>query len=82
MTQRSGPPQAAIAVRKKDSRTKVASVEQALKRLLKQKVTEIDKSHLAAGRPGVREPSSIRTSTPGKLTDRAGRDPHESVAPE
>ena len=48
MTQRSGPPQAAIAVRKKDSRTKVASVEQALKRLLKQKVTEIDKSHLAA----------------------------------
>ncbi len=48
MTQRSGPPQAAIAVRKKDSRTKVDSVEQALKRLLKQKVTEIDKSHLAA----------------------------------
>lgn len=44
----SGPPQAAIAVRKKDSRTKLANVEQALKRLLKQKVTEIDKSHLAA----------------------------------
>ncbi|MGV0478175.1 DUF6262 family protein [Mycobacterium kansasii] len=43
----SGPPQAAIAVRKKDSRTKLANVEQALKRLLKQKVTEIDKSHLA-----------------------------------
>ena len=48
MTQKSGPPQAAIAVRKKDSRTKLINVEQALKRLLKQKVTEIDKSHLAA----------------------------------
>ncbi|GLP79747.1 DUF6262 family protein [Mycobacterium antarcticum] len=48
MTLKSGPPQAAIAVRKRDSRTKLASVEQALKRLLKQKVTEIDKSHLAA----------------------------------
>jgi hypothetical protein len=48
MTQKSGPPQAAIAVRKKDSRTKLTNVEQALKRLLKQKVTEIDKSHLAA----------------------------------
>jgi hypothetical protein len=48
MTQKSGPPRAAIAVRKKDSRTKLAGVEQALKRLLKQKVTEIDKSHLAA----------------------------------
>ncbi|WP_342228615.1 DUF6262 family protein [Mycobacterium avium subsp. hominissuis] len=47
MTQKSGPPQAAIAVRKKDSRTKLASVELALKRLLKQKVTEIDKSQLA-----------------------------------
>lgn len=48
MTRNSGPPQAAIAVRKKDSLTKLGSVEQALKRLLKQKVTEIDKSHLAA----------------------------------
>jgi hypothetical protein len=48
MTQKLGPPRAAIAVRKKDSRTKLAGVEQALKRLLKQKVTEIDKSHLAA----------------------------------
>lgn len=47
MTQRSGPPKAAIAARKTDSLTKLASVEQALKRLLKQKVTEIDKSHLA-----------------------------------
>ena len=34
MTQRSGPPKAAIAARKKDSLTKLASVEQALKRLL------------------------------------------------
>ena len=48
MTQKSGRPHAAIAVRKKDSRAKLASVEQALKRLLKQKVAEIDKSHLAA----------------------------------
>ncbi|BCI83714.1 hypothetical protein MTY66_53390 [Mycolicibacterium sp. TY66] len=48
MTQRSGPPTAAIAARKSDSSRKLASVEQALKRLLKQKVTEIDKSHLAA----------------------------------
>ena len=48
MTRNSGPPQAAIAVRKKDSLSKLGSVEQALKRLLKQKVTEIDKSHLAA----------------------------------
>ena len=47
MTQKSGPPQAAIDARKKDSLTKLASVEQALKRLLKQKVTEIDKSQLA-----------------------------------
>lgn len=48
MTQKSGAPLAAIEARKKDARTKLASVEQALKRLLKQKVTEIDKSHLAA----------------------------------
>lgn len=47
MTPKSGPPQAAIDARKKDSLTKLASVEQALKRLLKQKVTEIDKSQLA-----------------------------------
>ena len=47
MTQKSGPPQAAIEARKKDARTKLGSVEQALKRLLKQKVTEIDKSQLA-----------------------------------
>ncbi len=47
MTRKSGPPQAAIDARKKDSLTKLASVEQALKRLLKQKVTEIDKSQLA-----------------------------------
>lgn len=48
MMNKTGAPLAAIDARKKDSRTKVASVEQALKRLLKQKVTEIDKSHLAA----------------------------------
>lgn len=48
MTEKPGPPLAAIDARKKDSRAKLASVEQALKRLLKQKVTEIDKSHLAA----------------------------------
>lgn len=48
MTQKSGTPHAAIEARKKDTRTKLASVDQALKRLLKQKVTEIDKSHLAA----------------------------------
>ena len=48
MTQTPGPPLAAIDARQKDSRAKLASVEQALKRLLKQKVTEIDKSHLAA----------------------------------
>lgn len=48
MTPKSGPPQAAIDARKKDSLTKLASVEHALKRLLKQRVTEIDKSHLAA----------------------------------
>lgn len=48
MTQKSGAPHAAIDARKKDSRAKLVSVEQALKRLLKQKVTEIDKSHLAA----------------------------------
>lgn len=48
MTNKSGPPQAAITARRKDSLAKLASVEQALKRLLKQKVTEIDKSHLAA----------------------------------
>ena len=47
MTPKSGPPQAAIDARKKDSLTKLASVEHALKRLLKQKVTEIDKSQLA-----------------------------------
>ncbi|MGV7472231.1 DUF6262 family protein [Mycobacterium kansasii] len=46
--QSSGAPLAAIDARKRDSRAKVANVEQALKRLLKQKVTEIDKSHLAA----------------------------------
>ncbi|AXO22170.1 hypothetical protein DFS55_05870 [Mycobacterium avium subsp. hominissuis] len=48
MTQKSGTPHAAIEARKKDTRTKLASVDQALKRLLKQKVTEIDKSHLAS----------------------------------
>ena len=48
MTEKSGAPLAAIDARKKNSRAKLASVEQALKRLLKQKVTEIDKSHLAA----------------------------------
>lgn len=48
MTQKPGVPLAAIEARKKDARTKLASVEQALKRLLKQKVTEVDKSHLAA----------------------------------
>lgn len=48
MTEKPGPPLAAIDARKKDSRAKVSSVEHALKRLLKQKVTEIDKSHLAA----------------------------------
>lgn len=48
MNQRPGPPRAAIDARQKDSREKLASVEQALKRLLKQKVSEIDKSHLAA----------------------------------
>ncbi|UCA22901.1 DUF6262 family protein [Mycobacterium kansasii] len=48
MTQKLGPPQAAIDARNKDSLKKLASVEQALKRLLKQKVTEIDKSQLAA----------------------------------
>lgn len=48
MTQKSGAPLAAIEARKKDARTKLGSVEQALKRLLKQKVTEIDKSYLAA----------------------------------
>lgn len=48
MTQTPGVPLAAIEARQKDSRTKLASVEQALKRLLKQKVPEIDKSHLAA----------------------------------
>ncbi len=47
MTQKSGTPHAAIEARKKDTRTKLARVDQALKRLLKQKVTEIDKSHLA-----------------------------------
>ncbi|TDZ94282.1 DUF6262 family protein [Mycobacteroides salmoniphilum] len=47
MTQKSGAPLAAIDARKKDSRAKLASVEQALKRLLKQKVAEIDRSHLA-----------------------------------
>ncbi len=48
MTEKSGAPLAAIEARKKDAQTKLASVEQALKRLLKQKLTEIDKSHLAA----------------------------------
>jgi hypothetical protein len=48
MSPRPGPPLAAIDARRKDSQAKLASVEQALKRLLKQKVTEIDKSHLAA----------------------------------
>lgn len=48
MTQKPSVPLAAIEARKKDARTKLASVEQALQRLLKQKVTEIDKSHLAA----------------------------------
>lgn len=48
MTQKSGTPHAAIEARKKDTRLKLANVDQALKRLLKQKVTEIDKSHLAA----------------------------------
>ncbi|TXI53998.1 DUF6262 family protein [Mycolicibacter arupensis] len=45
---KSGPPLAAIDARKKDSQSKLASVERALKRLLKQKVTEVDKSQLAA----------------------------------
>lgn len=48
MTQKPSTPHAAIEARKKDTRTKLANVDQALKRLLKQKVTEIDKSHLAA----------------------------------
>lgn len=48
MTQKSGTPYAAIEARKKATRTKLARVDQALKGLLKQKVTEIDKSHLAA----------------------------------
>jgi len=73
MTQRSSAPKAAIAARKKDSLTKLASVEQALKRLLKQKVTEIDKSHLAV----------LAGCSPGRPeTHRAGRDSHESVTVE
>lgn len=48
MTGTAGPPQAAIEARRKDARTKLANVEHALKRMLNQKVTEIDKSQLAA----------------------------------